>query len=139
MIAAVLEYWVEALVFGTLHEATPLFWLGLSLCVAGQALRWVAFVHAGHSFTHMIEERKSEKHVLVTDGIYRYIRHPGMCTRVVVKLPPLLTRVATTQAMRDGFIGVSARSCCCRTPSAWSGSPLRRGGERERRMHVVLR
>lgn len=77
MVAAVLEYWIEAVVFGTLHEVTPFFWLGLSLCVAGQGLRWVAFVHAGHSFTHMIEEQKSEKHVLVTDGIYRYIRHPG--------------------------------------------------------------
>jgi protein-S-isoprenylcysteine O-methyltransferase len=77
MLAAIAEYWLEWFFFGALHRPTPFFFLGLLVTVAGQLLRWVAFVHAGHSFTHLIEERKSQKHVLVTGGIYRFIRHPG--------------------------------------------------------------
>lgn len=77
MAAALIEYFLEWGVFGILHRVTPMFWIGLLICIAGQLLRWVAFVHAGHAFTHLIEERKSEKHHLVTEGVYRYVRHPG--------------------------------------------------------------
>lgn len=77
MAASVLEYWLEWLLFGALNEPTLFFWLGVSISVAGQVLRWVAFVHAGHSFTHIIEDVKSEKHLLVTEGVYKYVRHPG--------------------------------------------------------------
>ena len=34
---------------------------------------------AGHNFTHLVSESKEAKHALVTDGVYRFVRHPGYC------------------------------------------------------------
>ncbi|KAJ3061557.1 hypothetical protein HDU98_002495 [Podochytrium sp. JEL0797] len=42
-----------------------------------QALRSVAMMTAGANFTHLISYRKEMDHVLVTDGIYRILRHPA--------------------------------------------------------------
>ena len=49
------------------------------MAAAGQVLRWAAFVEAGHNFTHLVADTKETKHVLVTSGIYAFIRHPGYC------------------------------------------------------------
>ncbi|KAL9032011.1 MAG: hypothetical protein Q9196_000024 [Gyalolechia fulgens] len=54
-------------------------WLtvGFALLVLGQAIRTLAMVHAATNFNHLIQFRKKEGHVLVTDGIYRWLRHPS--------------------------------------------------------------
>jgi protein-S-isoprenylcysteine O-methyltransferase len=46
--------------------------LGLGLVLAGQTFRSMAMIHASHSFSHHIQVRKREDHVLVKTGIYAY-------------------------------------------------------------------
>ncbi|KAL8944644.1 MAG: hypothetical protein Q9216_000341 [Gyalolechia sp. 2 TL-2023] len=51
--------------------------LGFALLLVGQGIRTLAMVHAATNFNHLIQFRKKEGHVLVTDGIYRWLRHPS--------------------------------------------------------------
>ena len=51
--------------------------LGFVLLVVGQASRTMAMVQAGTNFSHVVQSRKKEGHVLVTDGIYHWLRHPS--------------------------------------------------------------
>ncbi|KAL8723301.1 MAG: hypothetical protein Q9225_000353 [Loekoesia sp. 1 TL-2023] len=51
--------------------------LGFALLVIGQGTRTLAMVHAATNFNHLIQFRKKEGHVLVTNGIYRWLRHPA--------------------------------------------------------------
>ena len=51
--------------------------LGFALLVVGQATRTIAMAQAATNFTHLISFRKKESHVLVTDGVYRWLRHPA--------------------------------------------------------------
>ncbi|KAJ3119704.1 hypothetical protein HK098_005225 [Nowakowskiella sp. JEL0407] len=52
-------------------------YLGLLVAVVGQALRTIAQFTAESNFTHQIAEYKQKDHVLVTSGIYKYLRHPS--------------------------------------------------------------
>lgn len=51
--------------------------IGIVLTVVGQALRSMAMIHAASNFSHPVAFVKDPGHVLVTDGIYRYLRHPS--------------------------------------------------------------
>lgn len=51
--------------------------IGFAMLILGQAVRTIAMAHAGTNFNHTVQTRKSEGHRLVTDGIYRYLRHPS--------------------------------------------------------------
>ncbi|KAH9938214.1 ICMT-domain-containing protein [Fomitopsis serialis] len=51
--------------------------VGIVVVVVGQILRSSAMIHAAQSFSHVIAMRKINTHVLVTDGIYRWFRHPS--------------------------------------------------------------
>ncbi|OAA64135.1 protein-S-isoprenylcysteine O-methyltransferase [Akanthomyces lecanii RCEF 1005] len=51
--------------------------LGLVLVLVGQAVRSAAMLHAGASFNHQIQWKKSDAHVLVTSGVYGRLRHPS--------------------------------------------------------------
>lgn len=51
--------------------------LGFALMIMGQGVRTTAMTHAGANFNHQLQHRKKEGHVLVTDGIYRFLRHPS--------------------------------------------------------------
>ncbi|ORY85116.1 Isoprenylcysteine carboxyl methyltransferase family-domain-containing protein [Protomyces lactucae-debilis] len=65
------------------------FSLGFVLLMIGQAVRSLAMIHAGKSFSHQLAVQKHDEHVLVQDGIYkldslprlhadsRYMRHPS--------------------------------------------------------------
>ncbi|KNC73558.1 hypothetical protein SARC_13885 [Sphaeroforma arctica JP610] len=53
--------------------------LGLLMVAAGQTLRTTAMWTAGSNFTHIVQDNKRATHVLVTDGVYRFSRHPGYC------------------------------------------------------------
>ncbi|KPI39299.1 Protein-S-isoprenylcysteine O-methyltransferase [Cyphellophora attinorum] len=65
--------------FGLPRGGTRLLMLvsGLVLIVIGQVARSMAMREAGASFNHLVQFYKREDHVLVTIGIYRYIRHPS--------------------------------------------------------------
>lgn len=60
-------------------RAVPSLWLllGLGLVVVGQTTRTMAMVHAGSNFNHLVQSRKKQGHVLVTGGIYAWLRHPS--------------------------------------------------------------
>ncbi|KAF2144251.1 uncharacterized protein K452DRAFT_267517 [Aplosporella prunicola CBS 121167] len=50
---------------------------GLALIVTGQVVRSVAMVQAGTNFNHQVQSKKNEGHVLVTSGLYSWLRHPS--------------------------------------------------------------
>jgi len=50
---------------------------GIVLVLAGQVLRSMAMIHASTNFSHAVAFRKREAHVLVTDGVYAWLRHPA--------------------------------------------------------------
>lgn len=66
--------------------------LGFGMIVTGQATRTMAMVQAGSNFNHLVQVKRKEGHVLVTDGIYAWLRHPsyfgfwcwGLGTQVVL-------------------------------------------------------
>jgi protein-S-isoprenylcysteine O-methyltransferase len=47
------------------------------LMLVGLLMRLMAFYTAKANFTHLVQYEKKPSHVLVTDGIYKYLRHPG--------------------------------------------------------------
>lgn len=77
------------------------FWLalGFAMLVFGQVIRTIAMAKAGSNFNHTVQMRKKQGHVLVTDGIYLWLRHPsyfgffwwGLGTQVVLGNPVCLT------------------------------------------------
>ncbi|CAL5223541.1 g6073 [Coccomyxa viridis] len=76
MICAIGEYTIEvrALPGMKLQEIS---YAGLVLILAGEAIRKTAMVTARHNFTHIIQRERRDTHTLITNGIYRHIRHPG--------------------------------------------------------------
>ena len=66
--------------------------LGLMLLLGGQGVRTLAMAQAGTNFNHLVQSKKKHGHVLVTHGIYRWLRHPsyfgffwwGLGTQVVM-------------------------------------------------------
>lgn len=60
------------------HTAILWLWLpGLLLCASGLLIRFTAMITAGRSFTHLLQNQKRPEHVLITNGIYAWSRHPG--------------------------------------------------------------
>jgi protein-S-isoprenylcysteine O-methyltransferase len=61
-------------------------YVGLSLAVLGQVCRSLAMFTAGRHFNHLVQTEKDDDHVLVTWGIYRFLRHPsytGFCYWII--------------------------------------------------------
>ncbi|XP_061991419.1 protein-S-isoprenylcysteine O-methyltransferase A-like [Rosa rugosa] len=79
MIFSLLEYFVEIVLFPGLKEHWWVSNSGLAMVIIGEIIRKMAIITAGRSFTHLIRTRPSEHHQLVTNGIYRVVRHPGYC------------------------------------------------------------
>ncbi|XP_059291098.1 protein-S-isoprenylcysteine O-methyltransferase A-like isoform X1 [Lycium ferocissimum] len=79
MICSLIEYLIEIYFFPGLKEYWWISNLGLALVVLGEIIRKLAIVTAGRAFTHLIKVYHEEDHQLVTDGIYRFVRHPGYC------------------------------------------------------------
>jgi len=56
-------------------EIFPISVFGLLLGIIGLIIRYIAFTTLGRFFTRTL--RESDDHILITNGIYKYIRHPG--------------------------------------------------------------
>lgn len=68
-------YLVTGLPRGADYGFLPwLAWLGVALLVAALALFRVTHVHLGRNWSISLETR--EKHSLVTEGVYAWVRHP---------------------------------------------------------------
>lgn len=50
---------------------------GLFLVILGQLVRSTAMAQAGTNFNHIPAREKKDDHVLVTSGVYGYLRHPS--------------------------------------------------------------
>lgn len=74
----ILEYSIEQYFFAFKSNPYSIFiYIGFIMEGIGLFIRFKAICHAGKSFNHLIQDEKAPEHVLVTDGIYRYIRHPS--------------------------------------------------------------
>jgi protein-S-isoprenylcysteine O-methyltransferase len=76
----------------------PFIFIGILMIVVGLAIRFSAIVTAGRSFHHMVQSHRSDDHVLIRHGIYRYFRHPGYFGFFVFALGTqiLLTNLVST-------------------------------------------
>ncbi|XP_057778136.1 protein-S-isoprenylcysteine O-methyltransferase A-like isoform X2 [Salvia miltiorrhiza] len=79
MVGSLVEYLVEIYFFPEMKEHWLISNTGLALVVVGEILRKLSIITAGRSFTHLIRRSREEDHVLVTHGVYSYIRHPSYC------------------------------------------------------------
>lgn len=77
--AATLEYLVEVYFFPKLKLQISAFptMAGLLLVLIGQTTRTLAMVHAGTNFNHLVQRQRRPGHVLVTQGVYAWLRHPS--------------------------------------------------------------
>ncbi|KAJ1458121.1 isoprenylcysteine carboxyl methyltransferase putative [Pelagophyceae sp. CCMP2097] len=77
-LASALEFWIERYFFPTLKQTFPITMaLGLCVVVLGNGVRMVAMWQCGENFSHVIMTSRDDKHKLVTDGVYAYLRHPA--------------------------------------------------------------
>lgn len=82
----------DAILPGGQLAKTAWLTLGFAMLAFGQGTRTLAMVHAGTNFNHLVQSRRKEGHVLVTGGIYGWLRHPsyfgffwwGLGTQVVM-------------------------------------------------------
>ncbi|GAQ82316.1 protein-S-isoprenylcysteine O-methyltransferase [Klebsormidium nitens] len=77
LLAACAEYWVESSLFPGMKGPDVVSLVGLVVALLGEAIRKTGIITAGSSFTHHIRHHREQNHRLITEGIYRYIRHPG--------------------------------------------------------------
>ncbi|KAJ1335110.1 protein-S-isoprenylcysteine O-methyltransferase [Microdochium nivale] len=59
------------------YSTQALLLAGIGLVMLGQTIRSTAMAQAGPSFNHIVQHRKRDTHVLVTSGVYGYLRHPS--------------------------------------------------------------
>ncbi|OTB08011.1 hypothetical protein M426DRAFT_317515 [Hypoxylon sp. CI-4A] len=79
---AMLECLFTKLVFpnrswAPLYSGHIILLLGFILVFIGQFVRSAAMVQAGQSFNHTVQHRKKDSHILVTTGLYSFLRHPS--------------------------------------------------------------
>lgn len=74
--ASWVEHWSEYFLFPDFYNPF-ISLLGIFTCATGEVLRKLAMCHARAGFTHQIQIAKHRNHVLITNGIYGIMRHPG--------------------------------------------------------------
>ena len=70
------EFFVECYLIPGI-KIMPISYLGLVMICVGEMFRKLAMLHARGGFTHIVAQRKVKTHVLITDGVYGMVRHPG--------------------------------------------------------------
>lgn len=87
-ITASTEFWVRFYFVGSNDSQTETttpndpWWMtitvsGIAIVIASQIMRSCAMMKCGESFNHYIQMSRKESHVLVTNGIYSWFRHPS--------------------------------------------------------------
>lgn len=78
--AALILSWAEFCIRFTMFPSMNSMFgaiLGLTMVIASQIIRALSMITCGESFNHFIQHHKKDNHVLVTTGIYKYLRHPS--------------------------------------------------------------
>ena len=75
----IVEYFLECIKFYDFKNSAknPMIYIGIVMISLGLFFRFSAMLHAGANFTHQISTSKLPEHKLVTDGVYKYVRHPS--------------------------------------------------------------
>ena len=73
---AAAEFWIKFLFFPSFNSAF-LGGIAILIVLISQAIRSAAMITCGESFNHLIQTSKKDNHILITHGIYRYLRHPS--------------------------------------------------------------
>ena len=82
-IVASTEFLIRFCFGGNSREASSSLWwnltttIGIGMVIFSQTIRSYAMMQCGESFNHYIQTLRKDNHILVTDGIYRYFRHPS--------------------------------------------------------------
>ena len=71
------EFVLELWLFPWMKTFYYISLVGSILMIGGEALRKLAMLTAKTSFSHVVENKKAEDHVLVTHGVYNWFRHPS--------------------------------------------------------------
>ncbi|TYZ60160.1 hypothetical protein PybrP1_006491 [[Pythium] brassicae (nom. inval.)] len=77
LLLSCVEFWVEFVLVPEWKQHWAVLPVGVAVVVVGQALRVAAMWTAAANFSHRIEYQKRQEHVLVTHGVYRFVRHPS--------------------------------------------------------------
>lgn len=72
---AATEFWVKFAFYPS--SSLLLSRIGLGIVLVSQVIRSLAMCTCGESFNHYIQTEKKENHVLITRGVYKYLRHPS--------------------------------------------------------------
>lgn len=73
----IVEYFVERFFFPGMKNHFFIVIPAFAVVVVGQFFRTLSMYTAGSNFAHEIEESSRDDHVLVTEGIYSFSRHPS--------------------------------------------------------------
>lgn len=60
-----------------LKQQNWICFVGLMIVFCGECLRKSAMLTAGSNFNHIVQNEKAQSHVLVTNGVYSFFRHPS--------------------------------------------------------------
>jgi len=71
------EFIIESWLFPGMKGSYIFTRVGFLIAFCGQAIRTLAMWTAGSNFHHLVREEKGKDQVLVTFGIYSYLRHPA--------------------------------------------------------------
>lgn len=74
---ALCEAAIEARIWPETLRSTSISVIGFSIAAGGQILRTMAMIHAASNFNHIVQQKKSDTHVLVSSGVYSISRHPS--------------------------------------------------------------
>ena len=76
-VASWVEFFIEAFLLPSSKSLYVISSIGLFFVIFGEVLRKLAMITAKSNFSHIVQSKKNDGHVLVTDGIYGYSRHPA--------------------------------------------------------------
>jgi protein-S-isoprenylcysteine O-methyltransferase len=73
---ATTEFWIRFWFFPSAPNRNVTL-VGIPLVMLAQYIRSMAMKTCGESFNHFIQTAKKDNHILVTNGIYKILRHPS--------------------------------------------------------------
>lgn len=76
-ISSWVEFFVEVYYFPDLKKFKTAWIVGAIICMSGEVLRKTAMLTAKKSFHHLVQFQQTEDHKLVTNGVYKFFRHPS--------------------------------------------------------------
>ncbi|KAI9632565.1 protein-S-isoprenylcysteine O-methyltransferase [Dioszegia hungarica] len=80
-VAGLVEYFLSSYFFPGKYTgilSSPLYLVPVfAILILAQTFRSLAMIHANHSFSHVVKAVKHDDHVLITNGVYAWVRHPS--------------------------------------------------------------